>query len=243
MRKQKRSSGLPTGTAPACIQTVAVGGLVPLVLSQAVSPLPQFVQTIIFLAVLFLAVIVHEVSHGLVAERLGDPTARRMGRLTLNPIPHIDLFGTIIIPAFLLIRGSRFMIGWAKPVPVDIRRFRNPLRDFAITSLGGPVSNLLQVVAYVVLFRIYAAAGLPYWVGFVAYAGALVNLLLALFNLIPIPPLDGSRLVAAMLPTDLAVRYLSIDRFGFMIIFALLFLGVFRGLVGFCNATVVAILG
>ena len=242
MRDRRRVSGLTDRIARVSVHGAVVGGILPLVLTQSVSPLPAAVQKIIFLVVLFLAIIIHEVSHGLVAERLGDPTARRMGRLTLNPIPHIDLFGSIIIPAFLLISGARFVIGWAKPVPVDIRRFRNPLRDFAITALGGPVSNLLQVVVYVVLFRIAVAMDLPLWVGFVAYAGALINLLLALFNLIPIPPLDGSRLVAAMLPTDLAVQYLSIERFGFIIIFGLLWLGAFRGLVVFSDAIVRGIL-
>ncbi|MBD3347962.1 MAG: site-2 protease family protein [Candidatus Eisenbacteria bacterium] len=176
--------------------------------------------------VLYLAIVVHEVSHGFVANLRGDPTAKSMGRLTLNPLPHVDIFGTIIIPGFLILTGSSFVIGWAKPVPVNIRLFKDPLRDFAITSLAGPASNMAQVVVYAVLFKVATAAGWPNWVGFLAFSGAAINLFLGFFNLIPIPPLDGSRLVAAALPTHLAVQYLSIERFGFVIIFGLLWLGI-----------------
>ena len=189
--------------------------------------LPKLVQIVIRIFVLVFAIIIHEVAHGWVAEKRGDPTARRLGRITLNPLPHIDLFGSIIIPGFMILTGSPFIIGWAKPVPIDIRRFRDPLRDFAVTALAGPVANLLQVVVYVAVYRLAVAQGWPLWLGYLGFSGAAVNLFLALFNLIPIPPLDGSRLVAAALPTRMAVGYLSIERFGFMIIFALMFLGVF----------------
>jgi Zn-dependent protease len=182
------------------------------------------VQIVIRIFVLVFAIIIHEVAHGWIAEKRGDPTARRLGRLTLNPIPHIDIFGSIIIPGFLIITGSPFVIGWAKPVPIDIRRFRDPLKDFALTALAGPVANLLQVVVYVALYRVAVAQSWPVWVGYLGFSGAAINLFLALFNLIPIPPLDGSRLVAASLPTRMAVSYLSIERFGFIIIFALLYL-------------------
>ncbi len=187
-------------------------------------------QWIIRIFALISAIIIHEVAHGLVAERLGDPTARRMGRLTLNPIPHIDIVGSIIIPGFLLLSGSSFLIGWAKPVPVDIRRFQNPLRDFAITALGGPVANGIQMVVWIIIFRLADSLGWPIWVGFLAYSGAAINMFLGLFNLIPIPPLDGSRILAAFLPVEMAVRYLSIERFGFIIVFGLLYLNVFDGL-------------
>lgn len=189
--------------------------------------LPKLVQIVIRIFVLVFAIIIHEVAHGWVAEKRGDPTARRLGRITLNPLPHIDLFGSIIIPGFMILTGSPFIIGWAKPVPIDIRRFRDPLRDFAVTALAGPVANLLQVVVYVAVYRLAVAQGWPVWLGYLGFSGAAVNLFLALFNLIPIPPLDGSRLVAAALPTRMAIGYLSIERFGFMIIFALMFLGVF----------------
>jgi Zn-dependent protease len=189
--------------------------------------LPKLVQIVIRIFVLVFAIIIHEVAHGWVAEKRGDPTARRLGRITLNPIPHIDLFGSIIIPGFMILTGSPFVIGWAKPVPIDIRRFRDPLRDFAVTALAGPVANLLQVVVYVVIYRLAVAQSWPLWLQYFGFMGAGINFFLALFNLIPIPPLDGSRLVAASLPTRMAIAYLSIERFGFIIIFGLMYLGVF----------------
>ena len=215
--------------------TLAVGAitgatLLALITGASIPGVPRIVQTVIRVIVLLLAIIVHEVAHGFVADKLGDPTARRMGRLTLNPIPHIDLFGSIIIPGFLILTGSTFVIGWAKPVPVDIRRFRDPLRDFAITSLAGPASNLAQLIVFVVLFRLASALVWPNWVGYLAFSGAAINLFLAVFNLIPIPPLDGSRLLAASLPPQAAVQYLSVDRFGFVIIFGLLYIGAFEPL-------------
>jgi len=188
--------------------------------------IPKPLMIVIQIAVLIPAIIVHEVSHGYVAERLGDPTARRMGRLTLNPIPHIDPFGSILVPGLLLltsrITGLPFVIGWAKPVPVDIRYFRDPLRGFAISSAAGPVSNFLQVVVYALIYRTAAALGWPVWIAFLGMVGAWINLIIAFFNLLPIPPLDGSRLVAAFLPPDTAGRYLSFGRYGMFIIVALL---------------------
>jgi Zn-dependent protease len=187
---------------------------------------PVALQIVIRIFVLLFAIIIHEVAHGWVAEKRGDPTARRLGRITLNPIPHIDIFGSIIIPGFLILTRSPFIIGWAKPVPIDIRRFRDPLQDFAVTALAGPVANLLQVVVYVALYKLVVAQSGPVWLAYLGFSGAAVNFFLALFNLIPIPPLDGSRLVAASLPTRMAVAYLSIERFGFMIIFGLMYLNV-----------------
>ncbi|MCD4691113.1 site-2 protease family protein [bacterium] len=213
-----RSSFLIGGIAATAFATLVVGRVIPGV--------PTPVAWVLRIATLISAIIFHEVAHGLAAEKLGDPTARRMGRLTLNPIPHIDIMGSIIIPGFLLISGSSFVIGWAKPVPVDIRRFENPLRDWAITALAGPAANGLQLAVYVALFRFAESAGLPTWVGFLAFSGAAINLFLGLFNLIPIPPLDGSRIVAAMLPPEMVRQYLSIERFGFIIIFGLLWLNV-----------------
>jgi Zn-dependent protease len=217
--------------------SLSVGGatgsaLLSLVSGQVYSRPPQVLEIVFMIFVLYLAVVVHEVSHGYVANLRGDPTAKRLGRLTLNPIPHIDLFGSIIIPGFLIFNriqtGSGFIIGWAKPVPVDIRRFRDPLGDFAITSLAGPASNALQAFGYILLYYVARLLGWHPWVLYLASLGALINFALAIFNMIPIPPLDGSRLVAALLPTRLAVQYLSIERFGFIIIFGLLWLGAFR---------------
>ena len=183
----------------------------------------------ISIAILLLSVIIHEVAHGLMAEKLGDPTARRMGRITLNPIPHIDLWGSIIIPAFMLITGG-FIIGWAKPVPIDPRHFKDPMRDFAVTALAGPVANIGQVLVYSVIYHGALALGAPYLVLYIASTGIFLNLLLAMFNLLPIPPLDGSRLVAALLPQDMGWQFLSVGRFGFMILFMLIATGVLRPL-------------
>jgi len=188
----------------------------------------EVLQIPAMIAILLFSVIIHEVSHGVVAERLGDPTARMQGRITLNPIPHIDLVGSIILPAAAVI-FSLPLIGWAKPVPIDIRRFRDPMRDFAITALAGPVSNLAQVMVYSVIFH------LAMWLNWqflavIGYWGIYINLLLALFNLLPIPPLDGSRLIAAALPQDMGWQFLSIGRYGFMILMFLIFTGALRPL-------------
>ena len=192
------------------------------------------------LAILLFSVIIHEVSHGLVAEKLGDPTARRQGRITLNPIPHIDLVGSIILPAMAILLHFP-LLGWAKPVPIDIRQFRDPMRDFAITALAGPVSNLAQVMVYTIIFHV--AQKLEWsFVVFIGYWGIYINLLLAMFNLLPIPPLDGSRLIAAALPRDMGWQFLSIGRYGFMILMFLIFTGVLRplwALVGILHSAIV----
>ena len=181
-------------------------------------------QTPVMIAILLFSVIIHEVSHGVVAEKLGDPTARRQGRITLNPIPHIDLVGTIILPIIAVITHLP-LLGWAKPVPIDIRQFKDPMRDFAITAMAGPVSNLAQVMAYSLIFHGAMAMGWSF-LATVGYWGIHINLLLALFNLLPVPPLDGSRLIAAVLPRDMGWQYLSIGRYGFMILMLLIFTGV-----------------
>jgi len=185
-------------------------------------------QIPLMIAILLFSVIIHEVSHGLVAEKLGDPTARRQGRITLNPVPHIDLVGSIILPAMAVLLHLP-LLGWAKPVPIDIRQFRDPMRDFAITALAGPVSNLAQVMVYAIIFHAAMALG---WalLAIVGYWGIYINLLLAMFNLLPVPPLDGSRLIAAALPRDMGWQFLSVGRYGFMILMLLIFTGALRPL-------------
>ena len=197
-------------------------------------------RTPVTLAILLFSVIIHEVSHGLVAEKLGDPTARRQGRITLNPIPHIDLVGSIILPAMAILLHFP-LLGWAKPVPIDIRQFRDPMRDFAITALAGPVSNLAQVMVYTVIFHVSTSLGWAF-VAFIGWWGIYINLLLAIFNLLPIPPLDGSRLIAAAMPRDMGWQFLSIGRYGFMILMFLIFTGVLRPLwvlVGILHSAIV----
>lgn len=185
-------------------------------------------QIPIMIAILLFSVIIHEVSHGLVAEKLGDPTARRQGRITLNPLPHIDIIGSIILPIAAVILHLP-LLGWAKPVPIDIRQFKDPMRDFAMTALAGPVSNLAQVMVYSLIFHGSMALGWGF-LAFIGWWGIYINLLLALFNLLPIPPLDGSRLIAAALPQDMGWQYLSIGRYGFMILMLLIVSGVLRPL-------------
>jgi len=174
------------------------------------------------------AITAHEVAHGWVAKKYGDNTAAMQGRLTLNPIKHIDLFGTIIIPGLLLITGTGFIFGWANPVPVNARNFKKPLHDMAIVALAGPVSNLLMAVAWALIARVGITIGeseesisLP--LIYTGIAGISINLVLMLINFLPIPPLDGSRVLTGMLPPHLAWQYNKLERYGFIILLILLY--------------------
>ncbi|MFH1942767.1 MAG: site-2 protease family protein [bacterium] len=187
-----------------------------------INALPQIV-------ILLFSIVFHEVAHGRVALWRGDTTARDAGRLTLNPLPHIDIFGTILFPLFLIITGSSVLFGWAKPVPVNPLRFREIKKDMALVGASGPVSNFLLAIVAGVFLRVTVKTFGPSHVLVQAFSFAvLINLVLAFFNLIPIPPLDGSRIVMGFLPDDLAEQYSRLERYGFIIIFALLFLGLFR---------------
>ena len=173
------------------------------------------------------AITVHETAHGWVAKKYGDNTASMQGRLTLNPIKHIDWLGTIIIPGLLLLTGTGFIFGWAKPVPVDARNFKNPRHDMAIVALAGPVSNLLMALTWSLIARIGITIGtsaenisLP--LIYTGIAGISINLVLALINLLPIPPLDGSRVLTGILPSRLAWQYNQLERYGFIILLILL---------------------
>jgi Zn-dependent protease len=179
----------------------------------------RILDPVIFIALLIVAVILHEVAHGLVARRLGDRTAEAAGRLTLNPIPHIDPFGSVLLPAMLAISGAP-VFGWARPVPVNPREFSRPTEGMAITALAGPVSNLL-------LALIAGRVILPATGGIVAdlvWAFGIINVVLAIFNLLPIPPLDGSRMVPLFLGDRGRALYAKVEQFGFLILFALLFI-------------------
>ncbi len=155
--------------------------------------------TIFFLLVLIFSIIVHEVSHGLAAEMLGDPTARLQGRLTLNPLPHIDIMGSIIIPAILVLSHSTMLFGWAKPVPYNPYNLKNKKWGEAIVAAAGPGSNIVLALVFGLLVR-FGTGTLP--AQFIGYAGLIVfvNIILAFFNLIPFPPLDGSKLLKSVLP-------------------------------------------
>ncbi|CAA9889540.1 putative zinc metalloprotease YwhC [Candidatus Methylobacter favarea] len=178
-----------------------------------------------FLPVVF-AITVHEVAHGWVAKKYGDNTAFMLGRLTLNPIRHIDMVGTIILPGLLLLTGTGFIFGWAKPVPVDARNFKHPRHDMAIVALAGPMANLLMAIAWALLVRLGAIISAEYIslpLIYTGIAGISINLVLALINLLPIPPLDGSRILTGILPAKLAWQYNQLERFGFIILLVLLY--------------------
>ena len=183
---------------------------------------------ILGIVALVFAVMIHEVAHGWMALRCGDPTARDAGRLSLNPVRHIDLVGTIILPMILALSGSGVMFGWAKPVPVNIGRCRNPRQAFWMTAIAGPLSNLLQALLGTALIWVITLAtdGTVFLKGEIAInflvAYVVTNLVLMTFNLIPIPPLDGSKVVAMLLPQRLAIPYLQIGSYGFILIFLLL---------------------
>jgi len=185
-------------------------------------------RIVVWILPVIFAITVHEVAHGWVAKKYGDNTAYNQGRLTLNPVKHIDWLGTIVIPGLLLLSFSGFIFGWAKPVPVDARNFKNPRKDMAIVALAGPVSNLLMAIAWALTARIgvmlqMEAISLP--LIYTGIAGISINLVLALINLLPIPPLDGSRIVTGLLPSRLAWQYNRFERYGFFILLALLMTG------------------
>jgi Zn-dependent protease len=174
-----------------------------------------------------IAITSHEAAHGFAADRLGDPTARERGRLTLNPIPHIDLFFTILLPLFLIISGSPFIFGGAKPVPVDVSRLRSPRRDWALVGAAGPGMNILLALLLTVLFSVatrFGLASVSSGLKEVLAVGIFLNALLAIFNLIPIPPLDGSRVFQFLLSGESLGLYRRLDRYGLVIILALLYL-------------------
>jgi Zn-dependent protease len=175
--------------------------------------------------VLLISLTIHEAAHAWTADRLGDPTARRLGRVSLNPIVHIDPIGTLLLP--LIAAVSHFpLIGWAKPVPVNPRNLAHPRRDFMLVAAAGPISNLLQAVIAAAIFRGLLSAGSGSGVAASAVQDAVViNLLLAFFNLIPVPPLDGGNVALGLLPPALAVPFARLRQFGFLILYALLFTG------------------
>ncbi|MBI2031990.1 MAG: site-2 protease family protein [Candidatus Levybacteria bacterium] len=183
---------------------------------------------LISLIILLFSAILHEVAHGFVAERLGDPTARLAGRLTLNPRKHIDLYMSILLPLLLIISGSPVIFGAAKPVPVDPFNLKDGRKDMALVSLAGPLTNIIIAIISVTLIKIINLTAGPFFPPFLSLIYFLLlqithlNLLLAIFNLIPIPPLDGSKIFALILPDKEAAIYLSLSSIGFFIIFFLL---------------------
>lgn len=174
---------------------------------------------------ILLAITLHEAAHGYVANYFGDSTAKRLGRLSLNPIKHIDLFGTIILPAALFFIGG-FIFGYAKPVPVTTQNLRNPKRDMVWVALAGPAANIfLALMAGVLLLLLPIIPGFAHdWFANNLTFMIFFNFLIALFNMLPLPPLDGGRVVAGLLPGPLAYKFNQIERYGFIILLGLIFL-------------------
>ena len=175
--------------------------------------------------VLLISLTIHEAAHAWSADKLGDPTARMLGRVSLNPIVHIDPIGTLLLPIIATLTGLP-LIGWAKPVPVAVRNLRNPRRDFMIVAAAGPISNILQAIVASLVFRAVLSAGVgqPLVLSVLGEA-VLVNLMLAFFNLIPVPPLDGGNVALGLLPPRVAALYGQVSQYGFLILYALMYTG------------------
>jgi len=189
-----------------------------------ISTLFVFVIPVIF------AVTVHEVAHGWVASRFGDQTAKSMGRLTLNPLKHIDPVGTIVVPAIMYFT-SGFIFGWAKPVPVDWRNLGHPRRDMAIVALAGPAANLLMLLFWAMSAKVIMLLGddsnyLTQLLFIMCSIGITINIVLMILNLFPILPLDGGRVLTAMLPRDLAISFSRLEPYGLIILVVLLLSGI-----------------
>jgi Zn-dependent protease len=202
---------------------------------------------LIALPVLIFSVIIHEYAHGRVAEICGDDTARIMGRLTLNPIPHIDLFWTIIMPAVLFLSGMP-VLGGAKPVPVNPNRLNNPTRDMVWVSLAGPFSNFalaLIASAGIFLLKNFLATDNPFVIAtfYILNSFLIINVLLPVFNLFPVPPLDGSKVLMGILPSEMAYQYSKIEPYGFFIIIFLFYTGVIWTVIGPIVSFLIRLLG
>lgn len=187
---------------------------------------------------ILIAITFHEVSHGYIAYKLGDPTAKMLGRLTLNPIVHIDIFGTIILPLMLIVlTNGRFVFGYAKPVPINPMNFKNPRKDMAISAVAGPVTNILLAILSFLIWKtvLTPLAGISPEVvtekvlgplTLIFQSGIVINVVLASFNMIPIPPLDGGRVLTGLLPQKQAISFSRIEPFGFIIVLVLIYSGI-----------------
>jgi Zn-dependent protease len=187
--------------------------------------IPQLIA--VYALPVILAITLHEAAHALVASRLGDRTAQALGRVTANPLKHIDLIGTLLVPVLIVLASAGSMLfGWAKPVPVIASNLRSPRRDMGLVAAAGPGANLLMALAWGLVLKLLLASelGEEFFVQ-MAYAGIIVNLALAVLNLLPVPPLDGGRIVTSLLPARAAAQYARLERFGIFILLALLATG------------------
>ncbi len=198
----------------------------------------QFIKVVAIWAIpVIFAITVHEVAHGYVAWKHGDPTAMLMGRLTLNPLKHIDPFGTILLPGLLLLLGSPFLFGYAKPVPVNFAGLRNPKRDMVLVAAAGPAANLLMTFFWTLI--LWIGAHLPGPLAYISepmqlmgVAGISINLILMILNMIPIPPLDGGRVAVGLLPGPASDALSRLEPYGFIILIVLLFTGLLGTVMG-----------
>lgn len=191
---------------------------------------------IIWSVPILFAITVHEVSHGWVASRLGDQTAKKMGRLTLNPFKHIDPIGTVALPIMMLM-VSNFVFGWAKPVPVDWRNLGHPRRDMALVAVAGPAANLFMMLLWLCIAKLTVITGMDNLMAgqFILYmcsAGIIINIVLMILNMFPLLPLDGGRVMTSMLPSNLAQKYSKLEPYGLVILLVLLVTGVLGKLIG-----------
>ncbi len=213
-------------------------------------------EIVLSLIAVFTAIVLHEFSHGYIAFRLGDPTAKMQGRLTLNPLAHIDPIGTILVPIVLVILRSPFLFGWAKPVPVNPNYFRNPYKGMFYVAIAGPLMNIALALGASAIGRLailITPLSLLYGRGFSAYVVqtifyllgffVIINIILAVFNMLPVPPLDGSRVLTYFLPPEGKRVMMQLERYGFLIVLALLYLGALRGLIGLISGIWEALLG
>ena len=192
--------------------------------------MPDFQTLLIYIIPLLFAITLHEAAHGWIASKLGDHTARMMGRVTLDPTKHIDPIGTIAIPLVLLLSSSGFIFGWAKPVPINFNALRNGKNGMIWVALAGPVANIFMAVCWLFVMIIAINMNIAVLIE-MGRIGILVNCVLAVFNLLPIPPLDGSRVISALLPNRLAYQYNQLEQYGLYILLGLMFLGGFNYLV------------
>ena len=197
--------------------------------------LPQLIA--VYAIPVILAITLHEAAHAWLAARLGDPTARLQGRVSANPLRHIDPIGTLLVPALILLVGKALgagglLFGWAKPVPVDASAFRSPRRDLGLVAAAGPGANLLMALGWAILLKLLVLGAVNVeFLMLMAQAGILCNLGLAVLNLLPVPPLDGGRIVASLLPLRAAIVWYRLERFGLLIVLALLATGLLGAII------------
>jgi len=205
-------------------------------MDSIIQDIDRIIQGIaIFALPVILAITLHEAAHGYVAKKYGDLTAYAQGRVTLNPLRHIDPMGTIIVPLLLLAVSSPYLFGWAKPVPVNFGNLRHPKRDMLWVAAAGPGANLLMALLWALVFKLGLAipeSNFSEPMLLMGQAGILINVILLVLNLLPLPPLDGGRIAVSLLPQRIAYRFAQIEPYGFIILLALLFTGVLGAVIG-----------